>query len=107
LARGLQVQGDLPGALAQVDLVLAHLEAGMLDGAEAPMRAYLVCIEVLRVARDERAAALLERAHAELLAQAARLDEADRPRFLQQVPWHQMIVAAWQAQRDVEPQMSN
>ncbi|MEI8307619.1 MAG: tetratricopeptide repeat protein [Chloroflexales bacterium] len=94
LARALQATGDLPAALAQVDLVLNHLATGTLDGAEAPMRAYQCCYEILRAADDERAGPLLARAHAELMAQAARMSDADRHMFLAQVPWNRAIVMA-------------
>ena len=93
LAYALQAQGDLPAALSHVKLVLGHLETGTLDGVEAPMRAYLSCCMVLRAAGDDRAGRLLERAHTELTAQAARMSDADQHMFLEQVPWNRAIMA--------------
>jgi hypothetical protein len=98
LARALQALQDRPGARAQVDLVLRHLESSTLDSAYSePLRDYLLCYEVLRNEGDPRAELLLARAHADLEAKAARLGEAQRCAFLEAVPWNRAIVAAWAA----------
>jgi len=93
LAYALQAQGNLPAALSSVERVLDYLETGTLDGVESPMRAYLSCCTVLRAADDDRAGRLLERAHTELTAQAARMSDADQRMFLEQVPWNRAIMA--------------
>jgi class 3 adenylate cyclase len=90
--RSLDLLGD---ALAQVEHVLTHLASGSLDHTEAPMRAYLCCIEVLQAAGDARAQPLLERAHGELQKQAARMDETSRRMFLENVPSNRALMAAW------------
>ena len=95
LAYALQTQGDLPAALASIELVIDHLETGTLDGVESPMRAYLSCCMVLRAAGDDRAGRLLERAHSELTTQAAQMSDADQHMFLEQVPWNRAIMALW------------
>ncbi|NTU83614.1 MAG: tetratricopeptide repeat protein, partial [Chloroflexales bacterium] len=98
LARALRAQQDLPGALAQVELVLRHLETGTLNVVYGePLRAYLPCYEVLRDAGDPRAGPLLAQAHAELQRMAARLTEDERRVFREAVPWNRAIVAAWAA----------
>ena len=55
LAHALETIGDHSGALTQVELMLSHLAIGTFDGADVPMRAYLSCYMVLRVAGDARA----------------------------------------------------
>jgi hypothetical protein len=52
---------------------------------------------VLAAAGDERAASVLETAHATLQEQAAKIpDETMRRSFLENVPYHREIVAAWE-----------
>jgi hypothetical protein len=82
-----------------VELLLAHMAAGgNFDGTEEPLLLPLTCWQVLHAAADPRAAAVLAAAHAELQAQAARITDAQARRgFLQQVPHHREIVAAWAA----------
>jgi hypothetical protein len=51
---------------------------------------------VLHAANDPRARDVLERAHAKLQEQATKItDEAMRRSFLENVPYHREIVAAW------------
>ncbi|MCP4527659.1 MAG: tetratricopeptide repeat protein, partial [Aestuariibacter sp.] len=98
-----QVSGQTGQALtqaqAQVEEILAYLDAGgNLDGTEQPLRIYLTCYQVLQASGDSRAAGVLQSAHAALQEQAARIpDEDTRRSFLENVPWHREIVAAWQA----------
>ena len=57
---------------------------------------YLTCYHVLGAAGDSRAAGVLETAYAALQKQAAKIpDEAMRRSFLENVPYHRAIVAAW------------
>jgi predicted ATPase/class 3 adenylate cyclase len=97
LARVALAQGDLPAALEQVELILAHIAAGgTFDGTEEPLRLPLTCFQVLRAAGDPRAAEVLASAHAELQKQAERIsDPAARRSFLQNVPHNREIMAAW------------
>ena len=63
---------------------------------EEPLRIDLTCYQVLRAANDPRAAHVLATAHATLQAQAAKItDMAMRRSFLENVPYHREIVAAW------------
>jgi predicted ATPase len=97
LARVALAQGDIAAALAHCEEVLAFLErGGSLDGTNDPLHVLLICYQVLRAASDPRAASVLERAHATLHEQAAKItDEAMRHSFLENVPYHRAIVAAW------------
>ena len=91
--------GDLPAALAIVDTILAAQAAGIsLDGTEEPMRLHLICHQVLAAAADPRAQQVLADARCQLLERAARIsDPARRNSYLNDVPYHREIVAAWRA----------
>ena len=97
LARVAMAEGRPDLALEPVELILAHMAGGgSFDGTEEPLLLPLTCWQVLEAAGDPRAAAVLAAAHAELQAQAARItDPRARQGFLQQVPHHREIVAAW------------
>lgn len=90
-------QGDVPTALRHMLRVLA-LD---VDGALAlrslnPRRLALICHRVLSSAGDPRAGAWLQRTHAELLTVAATIsDEGLRDGFLNNIPDHRAILAAW------------
>ncbi len=100
LAHVLLAQGDIPGALAQANLAVEHLETGTLGTLTTPaMRPYLHCYNVLHAANDPRAQPLLARAYSELMAQAEPLNETDRRMFLENVPWNRAIVKAMQTDR--------
>ena len=92
-------QGRLAQAVAAVEPVLDHLSGGgRLDGTEEPFRIRWACHQVLERAGDPRAPAVLEAMHADLQARAAGIgDTLSRQRFLDDVPHHRAIVAAWQA----------
>ena len=94
-------RGDLGAALAQVEAILARQTAGVsLDGTEEPMRVHLTCHRVLAAAADPRARQVLESAHLVLIERAARIgDDALRLTFLNAVPYHRDIVAAWNEDR--------
>jgi adenylate cyclase len=97
LARVALAQGDLASALVRIEAIVSHLDnGGTLDNADEALRVLLTCYQVLAAAHDPRATAVLETAHATLQARMAKLpDEATRRMFLQNVPWHREIVAAW------------
>ena len=97
LARVALAEGRLDLALEQVESMMAHMAAGgSFDGTEEPLLLPLTCWQVLHAAGDPRAADVLAAAHAELQAQAVRItDPQARRGFLQHVPHHREIVAAW------------
>ncbi|HZD56895.1 MAG TPA: tetratricopeptide repeat protein [Anaerolineales bacterium] len=97
LARVALIQGDLSAAQAQVGLILNHLDiGGSLDGTDEPLKVYLTCYSVLEAAHDERAALVLETAHTMLLARANHIqDKAARLAFLEDIPYHRELLAAW------------
>ncbi len=90
-------QGDVPGALRHVLQVL-ELDAGgsMAQRSLNPRRLALICHRVLSSSGDARATAWLRRAHDELLAVAATVSDATlREGFLNNIPDHRAILAAW------------
>jgi hypothetical protein len=99
LARVAVVGDDLAQALNHVEDILAYLAGtGSVDGTEEPLRVHLTCYQVLQAAGDPRATKVLETAHATLQQRAAKIpDEAMRRSFLENVPYHREIVAAWAA----------
>ena len=90
-------QGQVPTALRHV-LRLLELEAdgAVAQGSLNPRRLALVCHRVLSSAGDSRALAWLQGVRDELLAVAATIsDEALRDGFLNNIPDHRAILAAW------------
>jgi len=100
LARVALAAGDRTGALAAIAPTLAYLgEGGTFDGTDEALRIDLTCYRVLDAAGDPRAATILAAAHTRLQSRAAAItDEQLRRMFLEQVPWHRELVAAWVAQ---------
>ncbi len=89
-------RGDVVKALALVRKIEERLaEGASLDGLDEPLRLRWTCYRVLAATADEQARTELARAHAELMAMADRLSDAeDRRRLLQDVPVHREIVRA-------------
>lgn len=94
IARAALARGDTALALSQVEGILAYLEGGgSLEGAEAPLRIYLICVEVLSAAGDPRAQPFLRSALTLLQEKAAKISEPDSRRmFLENVPWHRELL---------------
>lgn len=90
--------GDLAGALAHVEGILAEPAAfGPLGAAPNPSVAF-ACYRVLERAHDARAGRVLEGAHAEVLRRCAALhDPALQRSFMENVALHRDIVKAWDA----------
>ena len=66
-----------------------------LDGADDPLWVWLTWYQVWQAAGDPRAADVLARAHALLMAQADRLPAPDRERYLSNIPYHRAIITAY------------
>jgi hypothetical protein len=96
LARVALAQDDVAGAMLQVESVLAHLQGGgKAQGADSTL-ILLTCYQVLQRARDARAAEMLASAHAAMQARAATITDATlRHGFLNNIPEHRAIAAAW------------
>ena len=92
-------RGDTDRALAHVDEILDRQSAGArLEGTDEPMRIRLMCWQVLEAVGDKRAPDMLATSWRELSSRAERIaDPAHRHAFLEAVPFHRAIVAAWEA----------
>ena len=104
LARVALAAGDGAAALAAVAALqplLDHAAAGgTLDGTVEPRLIEFTCHQALARAGNPRAADWLARAHTALMAQADAItrhsaDHALRHGFLQNIPFHRDIMAAW------------
>jgi predicted ATPase/class 3 adenylate cyclase len=112
LARVALAAGNAAAALAALQPLLDHTAAGgTLDGTDEPRRIELTCHQVLARAGDPRADAWFVRAHAAVMAQAEAIERSGgrdvtgserglrgaalRQGYLQNIPWHREIVAAW------------
>ncbi|MGC9357839.1 MAG: ATP-binding protein [Anaerolineae bacterium] len=100
LARAHLAQDEPQQALAQVIKILPCLEKDkQLKGAEEPFWIYLTCYRVLDAAKDPRANEVLAAGHTLLQERAARIsDDTLRRSFLEKVPWHRDLEAAWAAE---------
>ena len=88
---------DAAQALVYVEEILAYLAEYTLDGAFDPFQVYLTCYGVLQTYNDARAAAILARAHTQLISQADKIsDEELRQSFFTNVANHRAIIQAWQ-----------
>ena len=101
LARVALARGDVAGALLPVEDLLAYVaDGGTLDGTEAKEQIWLTCHQVLARAGDPRAAGVLSTPHTELQVRAAAITDATlRHSFLNEIPEHREIVAAWATSR--------
>jgi len=77
--------------------VLAALDAEALAQANEPFRIYLTCYRILQTTGDHRATPLLVQAHQRLQQLAALItDESLRHSYLQTIPIHREIIAAFE-----------
>ena len=95
-------QDDVPTALQPVLRVLELDARGAVAVVSMyPRRLALVCHRVLSSAGDPRALAWLARAHDELMSMAVTIsDEPLREGFLNNIPDHRAILAAWAVAED-------
>jgi tetratricopeptide (TPR) repeat protein len=92
-------QGDLIQARIHVQEVLSYLDGHpTLHGADEPFRIYVTCYRVLCAQDDPRAEEVLDAGYHLLQERASKIDdEALRRSYLENVPYHREIVAAWEA----------
>ena len=102
-------QGETAAAMTAVEALLAHLAGGgTLVGTDGPRLILLTCHRVLQSVHDPRAATVLAEARAGLMAIADAIsDEGFRSSFLNHIPEHLEIVAAWNAQQGAAPLSAN
>jgi class 3 adenylate cyclase/tetratricopeptide (TPR) repeat protein len=97
MARAALAQNDVDAALKHAAEILAFLDAGgSLDGTWEPLRLYLTCYQALSAAGDPRAEEMLQTAYEKLQKWAGKIpDEESRRMYLENVPWHREITAAY------------
>jgi len=89
---------DLVEAQVHAEMIVDYLTHGALstENTEEPLRVELICDQVLHTLGDPRATGVLESAHQRLQARAAKIPDVRlRHSFLENVPYHREIVAAW------------
>lgn len=94
-------QGNITAAYELVETILPKLD-GRPFAITTLCFTHLICYQVLAANHDPRAATLLQQGYAYLQETAATLDEEIRPHFLEAIPNHRELIAAyqaWQAQR--------
>jgi tetratricopeptide (TPR) repeat protein len=98
LARVALARGDRTEALIHAQELAEYLQAHPKVGStEEPLLVYLTCHNVLRAVDDPRAAEVLQAAYLLLQERADTIeDEALRRSYLENVPYHREIVAAWE-----------
>ncbi|GCL62988.1 ATP-binding protein [Pseudaquabacterium pictum] len=92
------LEGDTEAALAALQSVFDRVAAGQTLDGTAERKIELICYRALALARDPRADVWLVRAHTALMGQVHTIeDTALRQSFLNNIPHHREIVAAWDA----------
>jgi tetratricopeptide (TPR) repeat protein len=95
LAEALAAAGNVPAAVGEAEETLAFLEHSRLEDSEDLLKVLLTIYRVLSLAGDRRAPDVLNRAYEALQASAARLDEASRRAYQENVPWNREIMMLW------------
>jgi predicted ATPase/class 3 adenylate cyclase len=104
LARVAMARGDTARARERVDDILTWIGDNGTAGIEYPLQVNLTCYQVLTASANgdasalEQANAILATAHTAMQEQAAGIgDDTLRRSFLENIPAHRDLVAAWQA----------
>jgi DNA-binding SARP family transcriptional activator/Tfp pilus assembly protein PilF len=89
---------NLAQAGEPVSEILEYLEDHTLEGTDEPFLVYLTCYRVLHALQDPRASTLLDSAYHLLQKHAETIgDEALRRSFLENVPAHRDLIAAFES----------
>jgi tetratricopeptide (TPR) repeat protein len=92
LAALLWRRGDIAAARAQVAALVPHLPTDAADGWDEPLRAYVVCTQILQAAGHPLADSILEQGLRLLEGLGGNIGDAGlRERFLQAVPSHREL----------------
>jgi tetratricopeptide (TPR) repeat protein len=98
LARVALARGERAEAMACVKEILRHQQMHpKLECTQEPLRVFLTCYSVLMAVKDPRAEVVLEAAYRLLQERAEGIEEeALRRSYVESVPYHREIVAAWE-----------
>lgn len=101
LARICLALSQISAARVYLDEILEFLEGGgSLDGTDEPLRVYLTCYQILSAMEDVRADQILETAYQKLQRRAGLIpEESARRSFLEDIPYHQDILKAWESRQ--------
>ena len=81
------------------DILTFFADGGNIDSVEEPMRVYLTCFQALTALAHPQAPIILEQAYKRLITQASQISDLNaRQLFLENNPYHQAILAAWDHQ---------
>lgn len=87
-------RGDVDAALTQIAPILPHLPTVAAAGWDEPIRAYVVCTQILRAAHDPAAEQILDQGTHLLSCLAQNItDPTHRQNFLNAVPAHRALRA--------------
>ncbi len=89
------MQGEIDRALMSVEPILIMLQEPVQRYADGPFVIYWICCRILQAAGDVRLEMVLEEAHNLLMTWAARMDEAMRKLFLEQVSVNRELWQWW------------
>ena len=93
-------------ALAQVTPIVPHLPRIAADGWDEPIRAYVVCVQILRAVHDPAAEKILDQGLQLLDALAQNIgDQSLRRSFLQAIAAHHELRALRAAAMDDAPKV--
>lgn len=95
---------DLEAAADPAGKILNLLESGAaLDGSDEPLRVYYTCYRYLERKRDPRSGRILQQAKKLLETQVSKFgDEADRQRYVENIPWRRAIWHAPQSKQIID-----
>jgi DNA-binding SARP family transcriptional activator/predicted ATPase len=94
LAELMRRRGQIDTALRQITPILPYLPIQAAPSWDEPIRAYVVCVQILRAAHDARAERLLEQGLQLLACLAQNIgDRTLREHFLNAIPAHRQLRA--------------
>ena len=101
----LMMMGDTTAALERIEPVLEFLARDQRLYFEHALEIPAICIQVLAANSDARLDSLVAKQHARMQKIANSFNDAEQRRmFLENVPWHREITAAWEALQDRKSQ---
>ena len=102
LARIALARADLSQAQAYAEELIAEFADETFPN-QGMAEEFLTCYRVLHTVQDPRADQLLSTIYSQLQASAAQIsDEQRRRSFLENVPAHRAILAAWSSRRPIQ-----
>lgn len=99
LAWAMAQEHEMDAAGGLLETILSYLASGDLEGTDDPLRVYLTTYRILRAIADPRAGEILARGYQFLQHRAGNInDPASWRMFLENIPSHRDLRAAWNEQ---------